>query len=344
MRRRPVHAWWPVILLLAGCATSQQAPVTDRTPQTRKATPAKPATAAAKRPASAEKDWRPDNYIVKKGDTLYSIGLEHGFDYKEIAQKNNIGPPYVIRIGQILKLKDSKAAEAAPAEVIPGTVAVTTPIKTEPMTAPKQIGEPPLKTEPKATKEPYSEQAMAAPLPKPAEPPVPPAAKAEPPSAKAEPPKPVEAAKAELPKPEPAPEKPAIPAVSAPAGDDEAVDWGWPAQGKVTAGFNESNGSKGMDISGTQGQPVLAAAAGKVVYSGSGLRGYGKLVIIKHNKTYLSAYAHNSQILVKEGQEVAKGQKIAEMGSTDTDKVKLHFEIRKLGKPIDPSRHLPEKP
>jgi len=114
-----------------------------------------------------------------------------------------------------------------------------------------------------------------------------------------------------------------------------------PAKGKVIASFNEASNLKGVDISGKMGQPVFASAPGKVVYSGSGLRGYGKLVIIKHNKTYLSAYAHNSQILVKEGQSVVKGQRIAEMGDSDTDQVKLHFEIRRLGKPADPLKHLP---
>jgi lipoprotein NlpD len=335
MIRIQLHGLWLVILLLAGCASNQQAPVIERAPQSKKSVPAaKPATAPAKKTPSAEKDWRPDNYTVKKGDTLYSIGLEHGYDYKEIAQRNNLSPPYVIRIGQTLKLKDPKAAETTPAEAAPGPVAITSPIKSEPPAPPKPIGEPPLKTEPKATKEPYSEEAMSAPPPKPVETPV----------VKTETPKPAEAAKAEPAKTEPPAEKPAAPTAPAPSGDDEAVDWSWPAQGKVLAGFNESSGSKGVDIAGTQGQPVLAAAAGKVVYSGAGLRGYGKLIIIKHNKTYLSAYAHNSQILVKEGQEVAKGQKIAEMGSTDTDRVKLHFEIRKLGKPIDPAKHLPEKP
>jgi lipoprotein NlpD len=113
-----------------------------------------------------------------------------------------------------------------------------------------------------------------------------------------------------------------------------------PATGKVIGEFSES-ANKGINIAGKLGQAVVASAAGKVVYSGSGLRGYGKLVIIKHNKTYLSAYAHNDQILVKEGQSVTKGQKIAEMGNTDADQVKLHFEIRKFGKPVDPSRYLP---
>ena len=126
------------------------------------------------------------------------------------------------------------------------------------------------------------------------------------------------------------------------ADDEDPLAWGMPTNGKVVAGFSETDNRKGVDIAGMRGQPVVASAAGKVVYSGSGLRGYGKLIIIKHNKTYLSAYAHNDQILVKEGQSVSKGQKIAEMGNTDADQVKLHFEIRKLGKPVDPAKYLPQ--
>ena len=118
------------------------------------------------------------------------------------------------------------------------------------------------------------------------------------------------------------------------------IEWAWPAKGKVIAGFSDSSNAKGIDIAGEKGQAVLAAAPGKVIYSGSDLRGYGKLVIIKHNKTYLSVYAHNSQILVKEGQQVTRGQKIAEMGSSDTDRVKLHFEIRQQGKSVDPAKFL----
>jgi lipoprotein NlpD len=105
--------------------------------------------------------------------------------------------------------------------------------------------------------------------------------------------------------------------------------------------FSETANLKGIDIAGSAGQPVVASAAGTVVYAGTGLRGYGKLIIVKHNKTYLSAYAHNREILVKEGEKVAKGQRIAEMGNTDASEVKLHFEIRRLGKPMDPARYLP---
>jgi lipoprotein NlpD len=122
---------------------------------------------------------------------------------------------------------------------------------------------------------------------------------------------------------------------------EEGLEWGMPAVGKVIGEFSESANRKGVDISGKKGQAVVASASGKVVYSGSGLRGYGKLIIIKHNKTFLSAYAHNDQVLVKEGQSVSKGQKIAEMGSSDSDQVKLHFEIRKFGKPVDPAQYLP---
>jgi lipoprotein NlpD len=123
--------------------------------------------------------------------------------------------------------------------------------------------------------------------------------------------------------------------------DGGKLDWAWPAKGKVVAQFSEATSLKGIDIAGSAGQPVTASAGGKVVYAGSGLRGYGKLIIIKHNDAYLSAYAHNRDILVKEGQQVSKGQKIAEMGNTDTDQVKLHFEIRRQGKPVDPLRYLP---
>lgn len=123
---------------------------------------------------------------------------------------------------------------------------------------------------------------------------------------------------------------------------DDAVNWAWPAAGPVVAPFDDGK-VKGLAIGGKAGDPVLAAADGRVMYAGSGLRGYGNLIILKHNNTYLTAYAHNQTLLVKEDQTVKRGQKIAEMGATDTDAVKLHFEIRKLGKPIDPARLLPPR-
>jgi lipoprotein NlpD len=196
------------------------------------------------------------------------------------------------------------------------------------------------KSEPKALKLPYSEQALAQmqqgnaaapPAPPPAAPPiVAPSAGAPPATApSATPAGTVAAAPARV-------ESPRVPEI-----DGGNIDWAWPAAGKVISGFSETANLKGIDIAGKSGQPVLASGPGKVVYAGNGLRGYGKLIIIKHNNTFLSAYAHNREILVKEGQQVARGQKIAEMGDSDADQVKLHFEIRRLGKPVDPAKFLP---
>ena len=123
---------------------------------------------------------------------------------------------------------------------------------------------------------------------------------------------------------------------------EDDIAWIWPAQGKLIAGFDEVK-NKGFDIDGKAGDPIIAAGDGRVVYSGAGLRGYGNLIILKHNNTFLTAYAHNQTLLVKEDQTVKKGQKIAEMGNSDADRVKLHFEIRRQGKPVDPSRYLPAR-
>lgn len=313
-----------LVAALSACSsTPRQAPVSDLSAGTRK-----PAATVVK---LREADWRPHTHQVQKGDTLYAIALEYGFDYRELAEWNGIGAPYVIRIGQQLRLTPTQPE---------GGAVVATPLKTvlapaenrlavEPLPLPPSSGM--LKTQPKAGKIPYSVEAENA-------------AKVavKPDAAAPKTPPPIE----DKPK---TPDTRTVPAApedkkiaQAVSGDDEDPEWGWPAKGKVIATFSEGGSSKGVDIAGKAGQAVFAAAPGKVVYSGSGLRGYGKLVIIKHNKTYLSAYAHNSQILVKEGQGVLKGQRIAEMGDSDADQVKLHFEIRRLGKPVDPLKHLPE--
>ncbi|MDP2828396.1 MAG: peptidoglycan DD-metalloendopeptidase family protein [Sulfuricellaceae bacterium] len=293
-------------------------------------TPDKPKDGGKKSAASKarEPDWRPPTHLVKKGDTLYAIALEYGYDYKELAEINGIVPPYIIRIGQTLKLASPPAQESQ--------AAVATPLKPAVSISESRVSLPAndkLKTQPKPVKIPWSAEAENAIKPEPV---------------------PVKVVSvpvvqdAKQPEIRPAESKPAPvaaddkkPVQPAPAEDDD-LDWAWPSKGKLVASFNESNNSKGIDIAGKSGQAVLAAESGKVVYSGSGLRGYGKLVIIKHNKTFLSAYAHNSQILVKEGQSVTKGQRIAEMGNSDADQIKLHFEIRRLGKPVDPLRYLPD--
>lgn len=141
-------------------------------------------------------------------------------------------------------------------------------------------------------------------------------------------------------KPAAAPASAAQPGGGETAGADDQIAWIWPVNGPVLAGFDEAK-NKGLDLGGNAGDPVLAAADGRVVYAGAGLRGYGNLIILKHNNTYLTAYAHNQTLLVKEDQTVRKGQKIAEMGSSDADRVKLHFEVRRQGKPVDPAKYLP---
>ena len=159
------------------------------------------------------------------------------------------------------------------------------------------------------------------------------------PSSAASAPKPAASAAAAAPVPALIPAPTAAPAA---VSSEDDVPFIWPASGTLLAGFDEAR-NKGYDIAGKAGDPVLAAADGRVVYAGAGLRGYGNLVILKHNNTFLTAYAHNQALLVKEDQTVRRGQKIAEMGSTDADRVKLHFEIRRQGKPVDPVRYLPAR-
>lgn len=302
------------LLALAACSsTPSRAPVIDRLPAPAAKPAEKPATKSPVKTAVKEPDWRPATYTVQKGDTLYSVALEHGQDYKEVAEWNGIQPPgYTIKIGQVLRMTPPAGEATAP---------IKSPVLAE--AKPLPPAQSAIKTEPKATRHPYSDQTLAQ-LEKTDKP-----VRVEPPP-KAESPKP-EVAKAVPPKGD--------------GDDDDVIDWGWPAEGKILANFNDNGNSRGLDIGGNAGQPVMAAGSGKVVHTGNTLRGYGKLIIIKHNKSYFSVYAHNSQVLIKEGQAVVKGQKIAEMGNTDADRVKLHFEIRRLGKPVDPLKYLPsEKP
>ena len=300
-------------LLLASCAARAPAPVSDRGP----APAAPPVAAEPPAPTDVQPPKPVPTHTVKRGETLVGIALQYGLDYRELAAWNNITNPNVLAVGQVLIV-------AAPASAPPYAGPVTTPLAMPP--APiegRPLGNTPtLKVEPRAQKVPYSDRAWAQ-----MSPPDPGAPSSAPPITP-------------VPEVTPVPAPPVAAAPEKPAGTDrEDVDWTWPAKGKVLASFSES--TKGMDIAGRKGAPVLAAAAGRVVYAGAGLRGYGKLVIIKHNNTWLSAYAHNDNVLVKEQQDVRKGQKIAEMGSTDADQVKLHFEVRRQGKPVDPAKVLP---
>jgi lipoprotein NlpD len=252
------------------------------------------------------------SHTVKKGDTLYSIALDNGVYYKDLQSWNSLDDPNRILIGQQLRLSPPEgSAVAKPLQAgSPVAASQTRPLVEERPLSPAGTHAPlsKLLTEPKVAKQPYSAEAYARlqrqgnPL----------ATKSAPAAA--------------------VPEAPKVVA--------DTGSWIWPANGKVLGGFGEAGG-KGVDIAGNAGDPVKAVAEGKVVYVGTGLRGYGQMVIVKHDSTYLTAYAHNQKLLVTEGQSVTQGQKIAEMGSSDSDRVKLHFEVRKLGKPVDPSGYLP---
>src|SRR3989338_7540978 len=304
MKSRQFYALLAMAAVLAGCASSgQRAPVVERGEAPKKSVAAVDET---RKKLLREKDWRPQVHVVQKGDTLYSIAFDYGFDYHELAELNGIQDPGVIQIGQQIRLFPGGARP-----IIPPAAVEIKPI------------EPTIREQPRLAKYEYSDAAVA---------------QIEKIQQLAQP---VAIVAESKPKPEPKPKPETGTDDAADNGDDEALEWSLPAQGKLVAEFSESANRKGIDIAGKLGQPVVASAPGKVVYSGSGLRGYGKLVIIKHNKTYLSAYAHNDQALVKEGQNVTRGQEIAEMGNTDADQVKLHFEVRRFGKPVDPAKYLP---
>jgi lipoprotein NlpD len=253
--------------LAAGCASPQQpAPVVDRTG--RSSAPQPPLV--TKVTAPTPRTLGDDEYEVKRGDTLYSIALDHGVDYRELAQWNSLDDPAKIGVGQVLRVRPEAGRGAQVSRVNIGT-----PVESRPLGAPATA------------------------------------------------------------KPPPAAAKPAPPAA-----DSDTLKFIWPAKGKVIAAFEQTRG-KGVDIDGKMGDPIVASAKGKVTYVGAGIRGLGKMLIIQHSDEYLTVYAHTSQILVKEQQVVERGQKIAEIGKSDADKPMLHFQIRKLGRPLDPQQFLP---
>ncbi len=261
--------------LLAGCSStgSSGARVVDRSK----------ASSAPKRPTVTS-----GQYVVKPGDTLFSIAFRYGWDYKELAARNGIAAPYTIRPGQAIRFSSGSAGSTTVVSS-PSSSSRTTVIRRPAgatTTTTVSTSKPATTTTPSST----------------------------------------------------------TVVTTVPAAERAVGGWTWPANGVLIGKF-ASNGSlnKGIDIAGDLGQPVFAASDGSVVYAGSGLRGYGELIIIKHSDTYVSAYGHNRRLLVREGQQVKAGQSIAEMGSTGTDRVKLHFEIRRQGKPVDPLQFLPRR-
>lgn len=277
-----LHAVMPALLLalagllLVGCASSPPGgvQVVDRGHNQGRA------------PLIQRQPVRTGQYVVQRGDTLYSIAFRFGWDWKALAAHNGLRDPYLIRVGQVIHFGNRSSGPAVVAS------APSNPAPRAPVSSPVQSSPPPTTPAPAATR--------------------------------------------------PAPAMPATTPVTPVS--RSAKGWAWPTQGSVISRFS-SNGSlnKGIDIAGELGQPVLAASDGSVVYAGSGLRGYGELIIIKHSDTYVSAYGHNRRLLVREGQQVKAGQRIAEMGSTGADRVKLHFEIRRQGKPVDPLQYLPSR-
>jgi len=258
-------------VLAAGCASQHpSAPVIDRT--ARSSAPQPPPV--AKVTAPTPRTLPDEHYEVKRGDTLYSIALEHGVDYRELAQWNGLDDPTRIRVGQVLRVNPTESQSSGQAgKAVVGRIEPRA-IESRPLDAPAQ-------------------------------------------------------------KPAPA----AVPP-TAPQAKEASTEFMWPAKGRILAGFAEPR-SKGIDIDGRPGDPVVAAAAGRVTYIGSGIPGLGKLVVIKHDNGFITVYAHNRDILVKEQQNVARGQKIAELGSSDADRPKLHFQIRKGSAAVDPLRYLP---
>ena len=292
--------------LLSACTSTTRAPVVERTPL-----PA-PRLAA---PPEEKKDER-GMHTVRRGDTLIRIALDNGLNYRELAAWNNLVDPDDIKLGQVLRLT------APDGGVVTSPVSMPTP-EVRPAPVPKKTG-------PRGDKRQYTEAAMADLQKGDGNGP----ARGERAEGADTPAAPVHAA---------AVARPALATgATVSAIDNERLSWMWPSDGRIVATFDEGK-NKGIDIAGRPGQSVVAAGSGKVMYAGSGIRGYGNLVIVKHSNNLLSAYAHNRAILVKEGATVSKGQVIAEMGDSDADSVKLHFEIRQQGKPVDPTRFLPSR-
>lgn len=270
-------------LLLTACGGGTRAPVSDRS-------------------LSKTETPSPNTYIVRKGDTLYSIAFRYGMEYRVLARLNNIDQNFSIYPGQRLTLR-------APTVAGDGSIISDKSINAPPVKIVRNAGSQRSVTSKVDTKK--QEKKVVAP-------------------------------KKTTPKPAVAKNDTSAKSTWKPASGP--IKWQWPSSGSVIQHYKtKGTVNKGINISGGLGNPVKAAANGKVVYAGNGLLGYGNLVIVEHNQQFLSAYAHNSRVLVKENDKVKVGQKIAEMGNTGADRVMLHFEIRRDGKPMNPLRYLPKR-
>ncbi len=311
------------VLALAGCGSRPPVPVVEGRA---------PVVVEAGRGSGAAAPARAGYYVVKKGDNLYRIALAHGATTHDLVTWNNLSDETRVEVGQELRVTPPEGVvEVKPIEAPAPIVVVgdgASPAGRSPVTAGAAGG---VVREPKGGKVAYSDTALA--------------------QARAmdgmQSPKPAEHA-APVPTPAapaPAPAAAPSPAPAAPAATD-GIDWTWPVAGSVMRGFVEGGNGKeanrGIDLAGRKGEPIHAAAAGKVSFVGT-LRGYGDFLVVRHNADYISVYAHTSKILVKRDQSVTKGQKIAEVGSSDADQAKLHFEIRHKSEPVDPVKLLPPR-
>lgn len=344
---RKVFMMTVLALAVSGCANQQS-----NTPQVRDLSDARRAVENS------------PQYTVKAGDTLYGIAWQHNLDYRQLAAINNIAAPYQIHPGQTIALREGAGgASAQPSAAPAATSGVVATGLQPPATAVASNDqeldwllpdESAIERNQRLTAERSAVEAsqqVAAAANAPAE-----SANTQPPAQTAQAPEPTPE-----PTPEPAPEpEPVAAAEPEPAAQPsqaarpdrssrtftpvENIDWRWPTDGQVTGEFGQGGSiTAGIDIAGQKGQPVRAAGPGIVVYAGSGVRGYGNLILLKHNDQFLSAYAHNDSLSVKENDVVEAGEVIATMGDSDADAVKLHFEVRRDGQPQNPLDYLPSR-
>ena len=305
------HCLVASLLLLVGCADNLPVAIENKSVVAVDVMPEVRQTSAHRPDYGPKLPTGPD-YVVEPGDTLYAVAFRLGMDYRALASLNGIDPPYVIRVGQALKTAPD--AELTNAKAIPEKnvkqanaqlrASVTSGERAAQGTVESTAG--------KATEgAPEGERITPAAKPAPTE-------------------------------PEPGLPSRSLSTAKTPTPNAPVDRWSWPADGKVSRVYSAQR-HKGIDLDGERGSPVMATAAGVVVYAGTGVSGYGALLIVKHNETYLSAYGHNDALLAAEGQRVSAGQVIARMGSTSSDSVKLHFEIRRNGRPVNPTSLLPQR-
>ena len=291
------------LLLLFGCADTPPAVIENKSVAAVDVPPEVRQTNTNRPDYGPELAAGPD-YVVEPGDTLYAVAFRLGVDYRTLASLNEIDPPYVIRVGQALKTVPNAAPRGAAAALETNAAQVSDTQRASETSVTSAAGNG-------AARATEGESITAT-------------------------------AKPAARKSEPGPPSHTLSTAKTPTPNAPVDRWSWPAEGKVSRAYSAER-HKGIDLVGERGSPVMATAAGVVVYAGTGVTGYGALLIVKHNDTYLSAYGHNDALLAAEGQRVDAGQVIARMGSTSSDSVKLHFEIRRNGRPVNPTSLLPQR-